>query len=535
MGSNDLNRAIHAVTITGGYASEAAVATSFVGFYSSVSDLDSARRVFHLAPKKDLILWSSLVAAYCKNGHFVEAIDAFRGMRRLNVSPNDVSLLSVLTACAATRDLWLGKQIHGFALRKGYVWETSLQNSLVDMYMKCGTVHVAMLIFDRIKEKDNLSWKSIILGFIANGPRRRALLLFSEMRALGMETDELILRNVIGVCLQVGELKFGVGLHCYATKIGLFAATPIGTSLLKMYADSKDVESAETLFNQLDRRDHVAWSAMVSVYSQSRHPSLALELFKEMKLAKMDVNEITLVSLLQACSSMEAHKLGRSIHARVLRLGYDSNVFVNSALIDHYCKNGRLWQGEAVFYNLQSKDLVCWSSMINGYGIHGYGKEAIKTFSRMLEDGVMPNDGVFVSVLSTCSHCCLLEEGWKWFNSMEERFSIRPKLAHYSCMVDLLGRQGEVEKALGFIEGMPFEPDASMWVALLSHCRATSDDIKIAETAVKQLMKLDMHDTSYFVTLANMYSILGLWKDAERIRGLMESKGLKKLAGSSVV
>ena len=223
-----------------------------------------------------------------------------------------------------------------------------------------------------------LRWKkNIIIGYIENGQLRRALLLFSSMRASDLETDELILRNVIGVCLQIGELKFGVVLHFYALKNGLFTATPIGTSLHRMHADLKDVESGKTLFDQLDREDHIAWNAMVTVYSHSAYPSLALVLFKQMELAKKDENEITLVSLLQACSSMEIQRLGRSIHASVFRLGYDSDMFINSVLIDLYCKTGRLKQGEGIFYKLQRKDLVCWSSMINGHAIHGYGKEAI--------------------------------------------------------------------------------------------------------------------------------------------------------------
>lgn len=485
--------------------------------------------------QKDFILWSSLVTAFCKNGQFVEAINAFSRMKDSTVSPNSVSLLSVLVACANARDLWRGRQVHGFALTKGYLAETSLQNSLVDMYAKCGELDAALVIFDRIKEKDAVSWKNIIFGCIENQRLREAVVLFSSMRASGLEVDEIILRNVIGVCVQIGELNFGVGLHCHAIKNGHFTATPTVTALLKMYADLQDVESTETIFNQLDHKDHIAWSAMVSSYSRSKHPSLALELFKQMKLAHEDENEITLVSLLRACSSMESHKIGRSIHARVFRLGYDANMFINSALIDLYCKTGRLGQGEALFYRLQRKDLVCWSSMISGYGMHGYGKEANETFNDMLKSGLMPNEVVFVSLLSACSHCHLLEEGWKWFCLMEERFGLSPTLAHYSCMVDLFCRQGEVQKALELIEGMPFETDVSIWASLLSWCRATNDDVKIAEIAVKQLMRLDVQDTSYFVTLANMYSKLGRWGDAERTRELMELKGLRKVAGYSTV
>ena len=125
----------------------------------------------------------------------------------------------------------------------------------------------------------------------------------------------------------------------------------------------------------------------------------------------------------------------------------------------------------------------------------------------------MPNEVVFVSMLSAYSHCHVLEEGWKWFFSMEKSFGITPTSAAWQ-------ERGDGEKALEFIGRMPFEPDMSIWVALLSWCRTASDDIKIAETAVKQLMRLDMQNTSCIVTLANMYSKLGQWEDAEENQGV---------------
>ncbi|KAJ6851377.1 putative pentatricopeptide repeat-containing protein, chloroplastic [Iris pallida] len=534
LGSNELNHCVHAVAIKLGYESDASVATALVGFYSSVNKLGSAKRAYDSAPTKDLILCSSLVSAFCKNARFVEAIDTFRSMRDLNICPNGVSLLSPLTACANSRALLCGKQIHGFAVVKGCCSDARVQNSILDMYLKCGELDVAMLVFDGINAKDGISWKNMILGLIASGQPVKAVLLFSRMRSCMVEVDEMILRNVIGAWSQVGYLKFGFGLHCLVIKSGLSVSVPIGTSLLKMYAEFREVETAQALFNQLAYRDHIAWSAIISVYSQ-RMPVLALELFMQMASAKIEANEITLVSLLQACSSMEAQELGRSVHARTLRLYYDSNMFINSALIDFYCKIGRLRQGEILFGKLQHRDVVCWSSMIKGYGINGQGEQAIKTFTSMLDHGLMSNEVVFVSLLSACAHCGLLDEGWKWFYSMEEKFDISPTLTHYTCIVDMLGRLGDLGRAVEFIQRMPMEPDMFVWNALLSWFRTAHDNIKIAEIAVEELMRLDPNNPTYYVTLANIYSKLGQWEDAEGVRLLMEDRGLRKITGYSMV
>lgn len=534
-GSDDTKRGIHAAVIKNGFESEVAITTALIGFYSSLRELESARRLFYSTPMKDLILWSAMVAACCKNGQFSGAIDTFGEMLSFGVTPNNVSLVSVLPACANTNALKHGKQIHGYAIRNEFDSETGLCNSLVDMYAKCCKLDAAMVVFNSMNQKDNISWKNIIFGCIENGQPREALRLFYDMRASCIEPDEITIRNVIGTCSQVGYLMFILGLHCYIIKNGLGASTSVGTALFRAYAKFKKVEIAQALFNQLHHKDHIAWSAIISAYSQTGHPDLALEMFKQMQLAKEEANEITFVSLLQACSLVGAVVLGKSIHAHVTRLFCVSNMFVTSALIDFYCKLGKLREAEILFGKLQKRDLVCWNSMISGYGVNGCGEEAIQIFYNMLKQGLMPNEVTFVSILSACSHCGLVDEGWKWFHSMKGKFGISSTLAHYTCIVDLLGRQGRVEEALEFVNTMPMEPDITVWGALLSWCRATHNDIKIAEFAAERLIQLDPRNISCFVTLSNMYCKLGLWRDAQRIRGLMEDNSWRKTAGFSMI
>lgn len=533
--SEDLIRGIHSAVIKIGFEWEIPIATALIGFYSSIRDLDSARRLFYATPTKDLILWSAMVSVCCKNGQFSMAINTFSKMQHFGVVPNCVSLMSVLPACANAGALRHGKQIHGLSIRRGFHKETSLQNSLLDMYAKCGMLDAAILVFNGIKEKDVISWKNIMFGCTSNGQPRKALLLFSGMRNSYMEPDVITVRNVIGVCSQVRDRSFGLALHCYTIKNGLFGSSSVGTALLGMYAEFRELETARALFDRLHHKDLIAWSAIVSVYSHSGHPVLALEMFKQMQLGNEEANERTLVSLLHTCSLMEAQELGRSIHACVTRLGYTSNMYLTSALIDFYCKIGMVRQGETLFDKTQSRDLVCWSSMIKGYGINGRGEEAIRTFLNMLEYGLIPNEIVFISLLSACGHCGLVDEGWKWFYSMKEKFGISPILEHYTCIVDMLGRQGQAEEALKFVNMMPMEPDVSVWGALLSWCRTKYSDVNVAEIVAEQLIRLDPANTSYYVTLSNMYSKLGQWDDAERIRGSMEEKGLRKTAGYSMV
>ncbi|KAH7666285.1 TPR-like protein [Dioscorea alata] len=541
-GSETMKLGVHCVVIKSGFESETCVATALIGFYSALNDLRSAKHLFCQVHVKDLILWSAMVSAYCKNGLFFDAIHTFAEMQDFGVCPNSVTLLSVLLACANTASLRCGKPVHCFSIRRGFDSETSLQNALVDMYVKCSRLETSMIVFDFIKQKDIISWKSIIIGCIEFDKVRKAVMLFSKMRASQTEPDEIIIRNIISMCAcsQTNDfMMFGFGMHGLVIKSGLSTSTSVGTALLRMYAEFKEVETVETLFEQLEQKDIIAWSAMISVYAHSENPVLALEMFNRMKLSNIEANEITLVSLLQACSSLEAFNIGRSIHARLTRTVYSLNLYTASALIDFYCKIGKLSEGKALFNRLKNKDLVSWSSMIKGYGINGCGEEAIGVFLDMLEHGIKPNEVVFISLLSACSHCGMVDQGLNLFNAMEHDYSIKPTPAHYACIVDMLGRQGDVAGGLKFITSrMQIKPDVNVWGTLLSWCRVTANgdtDTKVAEIAAEQLMKLDPDNPSYYVLLSNMYSEIGKWEDAERIRLLIDEKWLRKSAGISMV
>lgn len=528
-----LSEGIHALLVKTGFESELPVVTALLGLYSS-HGIASVFKLFNQIPMKDLILWTALITACLKNEEFAISIDVFREMQYFGIEPNNVSVLSILNACADVGALLAGKELHGYSLRKYVLSDTNLQNSLVDMYAKCGKLDTSILVFDRILNKDLISWNTIICGCVENGYPSNALTMLSAMRSWYIEPNDTTIRAALRACSQIKQLKIGLVLHCHILKIGLSGFVSVGTALLTMYADFGEVATSRILFNQLHHKDVVAWSAMVSVYAKGGHTDHAVDMFKQMGLENEKANEITLVSLLQACSSMGAQRYGKSIHAHVVRVGFSCNMFIASSLIDFYCKVGRINQGRALFDKIQSKDVVCWNSMINGYGMNGCGEEAIQTFYNMLAHGYQPNDVVFVSILSACSHCGLMDEGWKWFSSMENAYGISPNLVHYSCMVDLLSRCGQVEEALEFINKMPVEPDASVWGALLAGCKEVQGAVEVAELAARNLLRLNPENTSYYVILSNMYAECGRWADVERLREVVREKKLRKTVGYSM-
>lgn len=534
LGSENMTQAIHGLLLKLGFESEIPVVTALLGVYS-MWDVEVVWKLFDQIPKRDMVLWNAMVSVCARSGQYREAFEIFREMQYDGVKPSDASIVSILPACAALANLSLGRQVHGFSVKCVCYFYTNVQNSLVDMYAKCGNLEASIQVFNRIENKDLVSWRTMLHGCIANDCPRTALKMVSRMRSSCFRPDELVILDAIGASAQEEKLCFGLGFHGYIVKSGFLDFVSVVTALLQMYAKFGEFGSAGVLFNHINQKDLIAWSAMISAYAQGGHPLNALDTFKKMQSTNEKPNEITLVSVLQACSSLGVQELAESIQAHVTKAGYCSNTILIPALIDIYCKFGRIRQGKALFDEIPIKDLVCWSSMINGYAINGCGIEALETFSKMLSFGLKPNEVVFISLLSACSHCGLENEGWKLFYAMEKIYGIAPKLAHYACMVDLLSRQGHVEEALEFVKGMPIEPDKRIWGALLAGCRSIRGSIEVAEFVVEQLIGLDPENTSCYVVLSNLYAEQCRWQDVERLRDLVDKKGLRKETGYSIV
>eukprot|EP01018_Ginkgo_biloba_P029369 Gb_08125 [translate_table: standard] len=248
-----------------------------------------------------------------------------------------------------------------------------------------------------------------------------------------------------------------------------------------------------------------------------------------------------MVSVLQACAKLRSLQQGRWVHDYIVRSGIESNVFVGNSLVAMYAKCGSIELACQVFDNMLMNDGTShaqkkcgiWNAIIVGYGMHGYGKVALALFSQMTQTGLKPNDITFISVLSACSHASLMDEGWKYFKCMSEDYCVTPKVEHYSCMVDLLGRAGHLDEAEEFIQKMPVEPSAGVW-ALLGACRI-HHNIELGERAAECLFVLDPEYDGLYVLLSNIYAASGRWDAVDKVRTMMKDRGLKKTPGCSLI
>ncbi|XP_023538701.1 pentatricopeptide repeat-containing protein DOT4, chloroplastic-like [Cucurbita pepo subsp. pepo] len=493
---------MHGGVIKMGFESEVAVSTALLGFYS-MRDIGIVWKLFYQIPYKDVVLWSAVISACVKHGQFIEAFHLFREMQYQGVHPNHVSIVSILPACADFGALSLGKEIHAFSMRRDFYSIVNIQNSLMDMYSKCRNLEASIRVLKTMRKKDMVSWRTVTHACIQNNCPSKAFKIFTRMRSFGFELGETMMLDFIAAVLLVDELLLGLAVHCHALKGGFLCFISVGTELLQMYAKFGELGLAKLTFDELVDKDIIAWSAMISAYSHGEEPLSAIQTFKMMQSTNERPNAITFVSLVNACSSLDAQELGESIHAHITKSGYSSNTCLMSALVDFYCILRRVKLGEHVFDEIVTKDLVCWSTMIKGYGTNGCGNEALNTFSDMLSYGLKPNGTLFVSLLSACAQCGLEKEGWMWFNAMIDEYNITPTVAHYACMVELLARQGKIREAVEFVKKMAVEPDTRIWGALFAGCKLTHGFSDIADSIVQQLNALEPNNSDFHAMLHN--------------------------------
>lgn len=470
--------------------------------YAACGKPRAARHIFDeiADTDKNVVFFNVMIRSYVNNYLYPEALLVYKSMSTYNVNPDHYTFPCVLKACSASVDLRVGLQIHASVAKMGLTSQLFIANGLVAMYGKCGFLVEARGVLDEMPFRDVVSWNSMVAGYAQNG-------LFDD----ALE----VCRN-----MQSFNVKPNAG-----TMASLLPAVSNTSSENVMFVKDVFTNSRESL---------VSWNVMIAVYVNNSMPAEAVEIYLQMESSGIDPDAITISSVLPACGDLSALFLGRRIHEYVEKKRLRPNLSLENALLDMYAKCGCLQDAREVFDQMQCRDVVSWTSIISAYGMSGQGGDAVLLFSSMLDSGLTPDSIAFVSVLSACSHAGLLDKGQHYFKLMTEGYRILPRLEHFACMVDLLGRAGQVDEAYNIVKQMPIEPNERVWGALLSACRVYSN-MDIGVIAADHLFQLAPEQAGYYVLLSNIYAKAGRWKAVTNIRSIMKGRGIKKIPGISNV
>lgn len=525
-------KAVHAHVINAGYESITVVGTALVKMYAKCGSYRDCRQVFEKLVNRDLIAWNTMIGGLAEGGGWEEASEVYYQMQREGIMPNKVTYVSILNACVNSAALHWGKEIHSRVMKAGFMSDVSVANALISMYSRCGSIKDARLVFDKMVRRDVISWTAMIGGLAKNSLGAEALAVFQDMQRAGVGPNRVTYMSILNACSSAAALDWGKRIHLQVIEAGLATDTHVGNTLVNMYSTCGSVKDARQVFDRMTKRDVVAFNAMIGGYAAHSLGQEALKLFHRMQEEGLKPDKVTYMNLLTACANSGSLEWAREIHTLTVKDGLLFDVSVGNALSSTYARCGSFKDAQLVFEGMSKRNVISWNAMIGGLAQHGRGQDALQLFERMKKEGVKPDVVTFVSLLSACSHAGLLEEGRRYFASMAQDFGIKPTIEHYGCMVDLLGRAGQLDEAEALIKKMPLQANKMIWGSLLGACRIHGN-IAVAERAAESSLKLDPDNAAVYVVLSHMYAAAGMWDSATKVRRLMERRGVTKEPGRS--
>lgn len=435
-------------------------------------------------------------------GKYDQALELYTAKVHCSHTSSTFLLPSIIKACV--HDQLFGFQLHSYVLKNGYSSESAISNSLISMYAKFFETKTAYQLFDTMPDRDIISWNSMINCYYMNGYLLESLELFKEMYNVhGFVPKPELIASVVPACVQTKNFKLGRAIHALTiVDERMETSILLTTALVDFYWKCCEPDLAFLVFQRMEVKNEVSWTAMISGCVAEKLHIEAVELFRSMQFENVKPNRVTLTSLLPACAEL---KYGKEIHGYAFRHGFDSDAKFSSAVVHMYSGcGGALQTIKNVFDRSTKKDVVMWTALITSYTQNKSScREAIKLFNEMLLSGIQPNDVTLLALICACtnllsvchgrgmhgyaftsglsshlfignslinmySKCGFLKDSAQAFQEMSIRDS-----ASWSALINAYGTHGFGDKALELFNEMKesgIKTDSIALLAILSAC-----------------------------------------------------------------
>ncbi|XP_047071479.1 pentatricopeptide repeat-containing protein At4g21300 [Lolium rigidum] len=466
LGALSLGRLVHRTARDLGLDHDMYVGSALIKMYADAGLLGGAREVFDEMDERDCVLWNVMMDGYVKAGDVASAVGLFKSMRASGCDPNFATLACFLSVCAAEADLMSGVQLHTLAVKYGLEPAVAVANTLVSMYGKCQCLDDAWRLFGLMPKDDLVTWNGMISGCVQNGLVDDALRLFCDMQKTGIQPDSVTLASLLPALTDLSGFKQGKEMHGYIVRNCMHVDVFLVSALVDIYFKCRDVRMAQNVFDATKTIDVVIGSTMISGYVLNGMSEAAVKMFRYLLELSIKPNAVVVATMLPACASMSAMKLGQELHGYVLKNAYEGKCYLESALMDMYAKCGRLDLSHYIFSKMSAKDEVTWNSMISSFAQNGEPEAALDLFRQMSMEGIEYNNVTISSILSACAGLPAIYYG-KEVHGIIIKGPIRADVFAESALIDMYGKCGNLELALRVFKFMPEKNEVS-WNSIIS-------------------------------------------------------------------
>lgn len=475
IGSRDykLGLSIHAFLIKLGSHNETFQGNNLINLYSKFNKLNDAQRVFDEMTIRNTITWTSLMNGYSQNNNDAEAVFAIAcNMHRLGEDFSGHTCTVILQACESARDQIVGEQVHSLVIKSGFEENLVVGTSLLSMYLRSGSLASAENVFRNLDDKDIQCLNSMILGYGKEGDGQKSFQLFRDLLNYGLEPSDYTFTSVLSSCGGEIGVREGKQLHGLAVKHGAVNEISVGNALVTLYGKYGLVEEAEKMFSGMTERNLVTWTAILSVYVKNSEGKKAISGFLEMLHLGISFDTNCLATFIDGCSECRNLELGIQIHGFATKLGYFSNLFIGTALIDLYAKCGNLSYAKLVFSSLAVQNTAGFNAILAGYMKidEGGGEkdEYMFLFHQARLSGVEPDFVTFSRLIGLSAEKASLVKGMA-LHAYSIKVGLENEIIVGNALVSMYAKCGEVEDSRRMFYTMVCH-DLVSWNSLISGC-----------------------------------------------------------------
>lgn len=536
-----------------------------------------AEKLFEEMPGRDTVSWNSMMSGYFHNGELEATIKVFLSMvQDCCCVPDPFSFSCVMKASAALGYLKLAFQLHGFAEKFHFGKDsTYVENSVIDLYIKCGAMDSAQKVFSKNRYPSLFCWNSMIYGYSRHGSIKKAIELFAKMpdrdtvswntmisilsqHGFGAETlntfremwiqgfrpNAMTYASVLSACTSVYDLEWGAHLHARIVRMEPGPDVYVGCGLIDMYAKCGCLESARRVFDGITEHNAVSWTSLIGGVAQAGFQEEALVLFNQMREVPVVLDQFTLATILGVCLSQKDISIGELLHALIVKLGLNSAVPVANALVTMYAKCGNIqkanqafelmpirdvisWTammtafskaGDAekareYFNKMPEKNVITWNSMLSTYMQHGFWEEGLKLFIQMLREGVNLDWITFATSISACADLVVVVLGNQML-ALAEKLGFSCNVSVANSVVTMYSRCGQIEEAQKMFNSIVVKNLVS-WNAMMAGYAQNGQGRKVIEVFEKLLDVGNVPDHISYISVISGCSHSGLISEGQ--------------------
>lgn len=270
--------------------------------YDNCGALSDAHSWFSTIRHSNVVSWNLIIRSYARRGLATMALRLFDQMQQEGISPDMITIVSVVSVCASDGALSKGRQLHAHAMRTGLESDVSVATAIVNMYGKCGSLDDAHRTFEILPVRDLIAWNAMIAAYAQHGHGSQCLELSVKMHQEGVLPDKFTFVSVLSACANLENLEKGKQTHSLIICCDCDDESIVGTALVSMYGKCGGLPYARKVFDEMARRDIISWNSMISGFAQHGHAADAFKLFHQMQWQGLPPNNVTFLSIINACA-----------------------------------------------------------------------------------------------------------------------------------------------------------------------------------------------------------------------------------------